>query len=192
MKSPHEIRRLLWLILIVVSLSLLVAACADSDDDDDDDGGGGYGQDIKGLYRGVIRTTFNSCPGEPIPDEEWFIQIEQSEDLSKAEVYWQEEGAGSEQALLFEGDVYGSAIVLVTVQKTNIGDADCLQVTLIDYRLNIDPETNDVFGFLNDDTFYLGAACSASVVDCRTERVIEPDDALGDDDTAGTDDDTAV
>jgi hypothetical protein len=189
--------RTTWSVALVLFLAAAVAmtvfACASSDDDDDDDDNANYGLDIEGLYSGIVKTTFNSCPTEPPSEEEWFLEIEQNDDFSMAEVFWREEGAGSEQALLFEGKVYGTAVVMNEIQENDIGEGDCVQVQLIDYRLNVDPENADVFGFLNDDTFYLGASCSASVVDCRTERVIEPDDAeFGDDDTTDDDDDTSA
>jgi len=187
-------RRILFpvgmVLLVIAGLSLSVASCADSDDDDDDDDNS-YGQDIEGLYSGIVRMTYNTCPGETDEEANWLFEIEQNDDFSEAEVFWRQEGASSEKTLLFKGEVYGETVLRVQVDKTNIGEGDCLQVMLVDYRISIDRDTNAIYGFLNDDTFYLGNSCSASVVDCRTMREIVPENPPEtDDDTAATDDDT--
>lgn len=187
MKDPRYYLGLIVALSAILGLGLLVS-CA-GDDDDDDDEVTSYGADIAGLYQVQVETTFNSCPDGEMAVDNWFLEIEQSEDLATATVYWQEEGVGSEKTLLFKGEVYGTGVVSFGLEKTKIGSSDCLMLQTVDYHLSVDPDNSAVTGHLYNEIFYLGAACSPSTVDCRTERSIEPSGAAADDDTG--DDDTA-
>jgi hypothetical protein len=187
MKDPRFYLGLVVALSAILGLGFFVSCAGDDDDDDSDDTS--YGADIAGLYQVNVVTTFNSCPDGELAVDSWFLEIEQAKDLATANVYWQEEGVGSEKTLLFKGEVYGTAVVSFGVEKTKIGASDCLQLQTIDYYLSVDPEYATVTGHLFNEIFYLGAACSPSTVDCRTERRIDPSDAATDDDAA--DDDTA-
>lgn len=187
MKDPRFYLGLAVVLGAICGLGWIVSCAGDDDDDNDDESS--YGGDVAGLYQVIVKTTYDDCPEGDLTEDSWFLQIEQSEDLSTASVYWQEEGVGSEKNLLFKGEVYGTAIVNFSIEKTKIGDASCLMVQTIDYHLNVDPDNAAVSGHLYNQIFYLGESCSPSTVDCRTERVVEPANGTADDDTA--DDDAA-
>jgi hypothetical protein len=189
-----------WLLAAAAALlglgGLVVLACSNGDDDDDDEPS--YGLDLEGMYQVTVRTTYNSCPDGELDEAQWFLSIEQNKDYSRADVYWQEEGAGTEKNKLFSGDVYGTLIIRNDVRKTPLGEEKCIQLEIEYYRLNVDPDNATVNGWLIDDIVYVGSNCSPSTVDCRTERMIESnpvdggDDDAADDDTADDDDTTSA
>lgn len=189
MKDPRNWSWLVLIIVIAAGLVLTTISCSGDDDDDDDEDKMLFGDEIAGVYPVLISTEENTCPESDVSDdEELLLTIEQTDDLAIATVYKQELGGGSEQTEFFQGEVYGRAIVMFEVQKTKFGDLDCFQIHTIDYHLNVDPEQANVSGYLSDNIFYLGAGCIGTV-DCRTERIVQPNQDLVDDDDAADDDD---
>jgi len=163
-------------------------------------GGGGsssgsnvsYGENIQGTYSVVATTTYNNCPDTTPVAVQWILTIQQNANYSQAQVFFQEEGAGSQKSELFAGDVYGTLVVLNTVQKTPMG-GNCIQLKIEDYNLNVDVSANPavIQGTLIDNIVYVGDSCSPSTVSCQTERRIASPGTDDDDDASPTADDDA-
>ena len=191
-----KVKTWVWILALATALALItfaILACSNDHGGSDDEDDVSYGNDLHGMYQVVVNTTYNSCPEEAPAAQNWSLNIEQSEDLSRAEVFWQKAGSGTEKTRLFTGDVFGDLIIRNAVDKTQIGDTKCMQLSIVYYRLEIDPDTAAVSGMLIDDIVYVGDACSPSTVDCRTERTLESiNNPPTDDDTGAADDDTST
>jgi len=192
-KDPHGWSWLMVFVALGLGLVLASMSCSGGDDDDNDNDSNSYGQVVGGLFAVIITTDVNTCPdsGDMPDNEEWFFDINQSEDLSTASVYRQKAGSSTDKSLFFKGTVYGTSIIEFQAQETTFPDSDCVQIHLKDYRLDVNPEAAEVYGSLYDDIFYLGEGCTPSTVDCRTEQIVKPQ-AADDDDTSTTDDDTST
>ena len=196
MRDPHNWSWVVVILVIATGLFLTTISCGNDDDDDEEDDDVSYGMDIEGIYTARIITTIDTCDENNVgTSEEWFLEIEQTDDLAAATVLRRQVGAGTEEEEFFQAEVFGSSIVLLETEKTNIGDTDCLQVKLKHYRLTVSGEDSvptEVSGRLYDEVFYLGASCDSSTQDCQMERIVESIDLDADDDTAdAVDDDTA-
>lgn len=175
-----------WTMILVAFLSaaLLVGyvlGCGGDDDDDDDDDGASYGSDIEGFYPVNMLINEDTCqPTNVGAEEEWGVTIEQDDDFGWATVYWQEAGVGSEQIELFSAKVYGTVIVDAGVEEFPQGDSACVKFKVKNYYIYIDTVEGTLSGRLTDDIFYQGQGCDSSSINCRFERVLEPQNSSDD------------
>jgi hypothetical protein len=181
-----------WLFLLGFVLAaaggLVLASCAGTGSS----GGGtnvSYGDNVQGMYQVLVQTTQDTCPDGALTSVTWSLTVEQNADYSVANVYYQETGAGTKMEMLFTGQVYGTLIILNDVQKNPAGNADCIQLQIESYHLDVDPTASSVSGWLSDEIVYVGDNCSPSTVSCSTQRTVQSVTPPVDDDASPDDDD---
>lgn len=165
-----------WLAALLFSLvvcAAFVAGCDAGDDDDDDDGGGGFGEDIADIYDATMTVDADTCNTDNEgAEEDWYVQILQTDDFSFAWVQYKEKGEGADWIDLFQGDVFGTVILKAGVDASPISGTDCTKITVQDYNVKVDPETRLLSGRLSSDIFYMGSGCDSSNIECHIVKTL--------------------
>ncbi|MCZ7585224.1 MAG: hypothetical protein M5R36_18860 [Deltaproteobacteria bacterium] len=166
---------LLILVGVFAVFALAFGACDSGGDDDDDDDEPPFGEEIAGTYNAVMTVEVDSCNEENEGEtEQWVLEITQSSGLAYAWVEYKEFGAGQDWVDLYQGDVYGTVILKAGVETSPISGQECTKISVQDFNLKVDLETNEISGRLATDIFYMGNGCDSSNIDCNFEQSITP------------------
>lgn len=160
--------------LLVLAVSF--SGCTNGGGGGDDDDGSSFGEAVAGTYDVIATIDVDDCaPQNEGETADWLLDITQSDDLSVAWVKYKEKGAGQDWIDLFKGDVYGTVILKAGIVTNSAGPA-CTKVSVQNYSVKIDLDSNTLSGRLTEDIFYMGDGCDSSTVDCHLERTLVPNE----------------